>query len=270
MAQGRRRRKPNGWRTARRGVGLVFWLIVLAAVGYGLYLFGRSHPEDLPWTKLDLSEPVGLFTSSKLVALHDDYPRCRILMESAGIAFGPAPSISAEGGQCGYANGVRLLEAGARTTPFDPNSPPMQCQVAASIALWEWHVVQPAARRHMKTSVAGYDQLGAYNCRRMYGRPDGAWSEHANANAIDISGFTFADGRRVNLKADWNGTGPDAAAKAAFLREVRDGACEIFSTVLSPDYNAAHADHFHLDQGPRRLGQRGGPLGVSGRAGGRC
>jgi hypothetical protein len=253
----RRRRNARAWRTGRRGIALALWTVLLIAAAYGLYLFGRSHPEDLPWTDLDLAQPVGLFTRSKLVGLHDDFPQCRILMERAGVAFEAAPVITAERGQCGYANGVRLLEAGARTTPFNPNSPAVQCQVAAAIALWEWHVVQPAARRHMKTSVAGYDQLGSYNCRRMYGRPDGAWSEHATANAIDISGFRFADGRRVTLKGDWNGTGPDAAAKAAFLREVRDGACDLFSTVLSPDYNAAHADHFHLDQAERGA-MRGG------------
>ena len=45
---------------------------------------------------------------------------------------------------------------------------------------------------------------------------------------------------------------------AAFLREVRDGACDLFATVLSPDYNAAHADHFHLDQAARgAIGWRG-------------
>jgi len=37
---------------------------------------------------------------------------------------------------------------------------------------------------------------------------------------------------------DWNGDTP----KAEFLREVRDGSCRLFSTVLSPDYNAARAD----------------------------
>jgi hypothetical protein len=35
---------------------------------------------------------------------------------------------------------------------------------------------------------------------------------------------------------------------------VRDKACDAFGTVLSPDYNAAHADHFHLDQADRGYG----------------
>jgi hypothetical protein len=35
---------------------------------------------------------------------------------------------------------------------------------------------------------------------------------------------------------------------------VRDGACRLFATTLSPDYNAAHADHLHLDQANRGAG----------------
>ena len=91
------------------------------------------------------------------------------------------------------------------------------------------------------------EHLGAYSCRRLYGRDSGAWSEHATANAIDIAGFVLADGTRISVLRDWDGDGD----KAAFLRAARDGACSNFATVLSPDYNAAHADHFHFDMSAR-------------------
>ena len=81
----------------------------------------------------------------------------------------------------------------------------------------------------------------------MYGRSEGAWSEHATANALDVSGFVLADGRRISVLRDWFG----GDEKALFLKRVRDGACELFSTTLSPDYNAAHADHLHLDLADR-------------------
>ena len=71
-------------------------------------------------------------------------------------------------------------------------------------------------------------------------------SQHATANAFDIAGFELADGRAVNLLSHWDGKGPEAQ----FLREVRDGLCEWFNVTLSPDYNALHADHFHVDMGP--------------------
>jgi hypothetical protein len=89
------------------------------------------------------------------------------------------------------------------------------------------------------------DHLGSFNCRRIADSP--TWSQHATANAIDIAGFTLADGTSIRVREDWNG----APAKAAFLRQVRDGACRVFTTTLSPDYNDAHADHFHFDQAAR-------------------
>ena len=90
----------------------------------------------------------------------------------------------------------------------------------------------------------------AFSCRRLYGRGNGRWSEHATGNAIDLAAFVLEDGRRVSVLRDWKGDDE----KAAFLRRARDEACSVFGTVLSPDYNAAHADHLHLDQAARGFG----------------
>ena len=60
----------------------------------------------------------------------------------------------------------------------------------------------------------------------------------------------LADGRRISVRDDWAGDDHEAR----FLRAVRSSACTMFSTVLSPDYNAAHADHFHFDQADRMVG----------------
>ena len=49
----------------------------------------------------------------------------------------------------------------------------------------------------------------------------------------------------MSLARHWSGAEPEAA----FLREVRDGACRWFRAVLGPEYNAEHRDHFHLDRG---------------------
>lgn len=137
---------------------------------------------------------------------------------------------------------------------LSPADAGMACPIAASLALWEWRVVQPAALKHFGQPVARIDHFGSYSCRRMYGRKDAGWSEHATADAIDIAGFRLADGTRITVARDWQAKN----AKAAFLRDVRDGACRLFATTLSPDYNAAHADHFHLDQAERgAMGWRG-------------
>jgi hypothetical protein len=205
----------------------------------------RGRPQDLPWTPLDLGEPVGLFTGRKLAGLGDDFPKCRALLDRAGVRYTALAPLS--DGQCGYADGVRLREGGARAIGFAPKGLGVACPVAAALAVWEWQVVQPAAQRLLGTRVTRIRHFGSYSCRRLYNRDAGAFSEHSTADAIDVAGFALADGRTISVVGDWQGDG-DAAT---FLRTVRNGACPLFATVLSPDYNAAHRDHFHLDQAAR-------------------
>ncbi|HAJ04637.1 MAG TPA: extensin, partial [Brevundimonas sp.] len=78
-------------------------------------------------------------------------------------------------------------------------------------------------------------------------------SEHARANALDVSAIRLEDGRVVSIASDWRGTGPAGPDARPFLKRLRDGACRVFSTVLTPDYNEAHRDHLHLDGAPRGL-----------------
>ncbi len=230
----------------RRFVAAMTIAAVLIATAFALYAIVKQRPQDMPWTALNLGETPGMFSGRKLAALGDDFARCQSLMKTAGVRYTALPR-RGEAGACGYANGVRLTTGGARTIRFAPGELGMACPVAAAMAMLEWHVVQPAATRHFGARVRTIEHFGSYNCRRMYGRDVGDWSEHATANALDVSGFVLADGRRITVVRDWNGD----ADEAAFLREVRDGACKVFATVLSPDYNAAHRDHFHLDQANR-------------------
>jgi hypothetical protein len=68
-------------------------------------------------------------------------------------------------------------------------------------------------------------------------------SEHGYANAVDISGFMLEDGRTITVKKGWRGD----EREQAFLRDVHQGGCREFMTVLGPNYDGNHHDHFHLD-----------------------
>lgn len=236
--RGRRRRLLS------RRVGRFTWdrrafALLLAAA---LFVAGRAwlaeHPEHNPWAPLDLNDPPGWATAAKLRALKGDAAACRSVLARSQVAFSALPSDGA--GPCARPDRTRL-----DAYPFAPDPPPTTCAVAVALELWRRHTLESAARARLGSSVREVRHLGAFSCRRLYGRDTGPWSQHATGNAIDIAGFVLADGRRIGVLRDWPGGGPEAA----FLRDVRDGACRSFSTVLGPDYNAAHADHLHLDMG---------------------
>jgi hypothetical protein len=123
------------------------------------------------------------------------------------------------------------------------------CPLAVAWALFEQHVLVPAAREHLGQEVVQVLHFGTYACRNINHRAGGRRSEHATANAIDIAGFVLANGRQITVKDDWVG---GDARQESFLRALRSGACRFFDVVLGPDYNEAHHDHFHFDMGSYR------------------
>ena len=233
-------------RWIRRLAGSIVFGGAALAIVLALWALGRSRPQDLPWAPLDLSAPVGMFTGRKIAGLSDDLSACRAVLDRAGVRYRVLPS-RRDDGTCGYDDAVRFSEGGSRRLAYSPATVGVSCPVAAGLSAWEWNVVQPAAQRIFGEKVVSVEHFGSYSCRRLYGRDQGAWSEHASANAIDVAAFRLADGQRITVARDWR----EGRNKAAFLRAVRDGACDLFATVLSPDYNAAHHDHLHLDQAAR-------------------
>ena len=179
---------------------------------------------------------------ASFAALNADPGKCSAALQRLGVKPAMMPARKGPSG-CGY--GWAVLRPALPGNPrWIAEAPPTSCAVATALVYWERDVVAPAARRHLGDPVSAIRTMGSYGCRTIGNRPGGQLSEHASANAIDIGGFRLASGREISVLKDWNG----AAKDRAFLREVRDGACRLFGTTLSPDYNAAHADHLHLDQ----------------------
>jgi hypothetical protein len=221
------------------GVRWLLALVVLVAVG--TFVLPQLPPEWDPRAPLDLRAAPGLMTGVKLRRLAADPEACFAAFAASGMTPLRVPDRPSDTG-CAIEDAM-LLPSGLRVTPRGPT---VTCRVAAAWTLWERHALQPAARQHLGLEVAGMRHLGTANCRNVNHAAAGRRSQHATANAIDVAGFVLADGREVRLARDWSGATPEAA----FLRAARDGACRWFRGVLGPDYNAAHADHFHLDMGP--------------------
>jgi hypothetical protein len=119
----------------------------------------------------------------------------------------------------------------------------LRCPMIPQVDRWVVNVIEPAARRTYGASLAEITVAGSYACRPINHVSGGYLSEHGRANALDVSAFTLTDGTRIRVKSGWRGD----SRQRAFLHAVHDGACEQFSTVLGPDYNSLHRDHFHVD-----------------------
>ena len=147
---------------------------------------------------------------------------------------------------CGWSNGfgVRSLSA------VRIGAGAMTCDLAAAVALWLEHDVQPLAVATFGERVRGLRHQGTYACRNVRGSPDSESlrSEHATANAIDIAAFTLASGREVSVLRHWRAEGPEQR----FLEAIHARACRYFRVAIGPNYNAAHRDHVHLDRGAAR------------------
>lgn len=176
-------------------------------------------------------------------------------------------------GDCGEDSPLELHKASGVTLTGKPLS---NCAMAEGIAFFG-EAAKTAAKVYLETELEAIVTGPGYECRRRNRASSGKLSEHAFANALDIAGFRLADGRQVTVEGDWPHLPPaepssevsdeqgaetaDAPAdpptaaerastpEAKFLIAVRDAACTIFTTVLSPDTNAAHRSHLHFDLG---------------------
>jgi len=119
----------------------------------------------------------------------------------------------------------------------------LRCPMVPAVEQWVQKVVTPAARYYLGSPVVELKVAASYSCRAMNHVNGARLSEHGHANAIDISAFLLANGQLVTVKVGWHG----AFAERNFLRAVHRGACSVFTTVLGPNYDANHRDHFHLD-----------------------
>ena len=214
-------------------------LFFVAPAGFLFAAYRDQIPSQWdPFKPLDLKAPSTFVKRWKISRAMGDGALCLQAIASAGLAAKARDDwIASE--NCGVVDAVSLrgLES------MSLRAVETRCGVALSLYLWEREAVQPAAQRIFGEGVDRLLHLGSYSCRRISGRL--TWSQHAQGNAVDVTGFRLKSGRVVSVRRHWR---QDSDA-ARFLRHVRDGACDHFTMVLSPDYNAAHQDHFHFDLG---------------------
>jgi hypothetical protein len=218
---------------------VVFAIVMFAAIGG---IFGAFYLDYI--LPFDLSRPPNFLTTYHLRLLKDDPERCFAALDRAGVDYVRVPPLSHEKG-CGYDDAARLQDSRVDYG----NRILLRCPAMLATLLWERHVLVPAAQEHFSRAPVSVRQLGTYACRSIAGRRSEVLSQHAYANAIDVASVTLEGGEMISVLRDWQGED----AEARFLRALRDGACRIFSVTLSPAFNEAHANHFHLDMGGRSI-----------------
>jgi hypothetical protein len=257
----------------------------------------------------------------------------------AGLDLNYEPLAPIKEGKCGAPAPILLKSVGR--DPKVAIEPPatLTCAFAASLSKWLDKTVQPAARATFDAPVVKLANASSYVCRNRYNGTNTVLSEHALANALDISTFVFQSGERFTVLASWPrvlsapplprpnpirapgspeimtsiappwrakvtkvnavpssnamttiaksnpfvlprfdartnpfvlptaarkgpppssrteiqplDTGSLAELRREFVTKVHNDACGIFGTVLGPEANDAHKDHFHLDMKAR-------------------
>ena len=143
---------------------------------------------------------------------------------------------------CGAVRPLEVMATAGGAIRLEPRAV-LRCPMVPVLDSWSRNVVQPAAFRIYGEPVVSYKILSSYSCRPRNNKHGAKLSEHGYANAIDIGSFSLASGRVVTLKKGWRSGGQDQA----FLRHIHKRACDSFTTVLGPNADKHHADHFHLD-----------------------
>jgi hypothetical protein len=182
------------------------------------------------------------------ITLNGPTPRatqqCFTDLSRADIRYSPLPDRDFGGG-CIVTGAVQLIDIGVPVTGIKS----MRCELAKNFTAWVRHAVAPAAMQILGSELVRVETFGTYSCRGIIGggaATAGKMSEHGLGNAVDVSGFVLRDGRRVTIEKGWRSDDP---ATREFLKTLHNSACRRFKTVLSPDYNAAHYNHLHLDMG---------------------
>lgn len=153
--------------------------------------------------------------------------------------------VSARTSGCGVASAVRVRNVSgiALSAPAV-----MNCETAKALKTWVDRGMNPAFGGR-GGGVRTIEIVGHYACRTRNNLPGAKISEHGKGRAIDIAGFTLRDGRKVTLLKDWG-----KGANGRSLRAMHKAACGPFGTVLGPEANKYHRDHFHFDTARYRSG----------------
>jgi hypothetical protein len=180
--------------------------------------------------------------SAQILPPRPEVRACLADLGASKAAFTPVPD-KYYGAGCSTLGTVRLSSLKSDDAKLGlTNLGPVSCPLAETFAGWARFGADRAAQQILGSPIVRIETMGSYSCRNIAG--SSRRSAHATAQAIDVSGFVLADGRRITVAGNWNDQSPKVRK---FFATIQASACKRFGTVLGPAYNAAHKDHLHLE-----------------------
>lgn len=223
----------------------------------------RSPKRAAPQKPLRPSEvPTDPWSDAEVAAAK---AKCTETLSGIRLDFEPLPAFKQR--LCGTAAPILLRSIGSDTrVEIDPPAT-VTCELAKALSNWILDEVQPEAIALLDSPVVKL-RASSYACRNCYNRSNGHLSEHALANAFDLSEFVLASGQHITIRDDWNSrflalplrnslhvinvsassqtVAPPLSRGSQFARNAHQSAWQMFGTVLGPAANRAHKDHFSL------------------------
>jgi len=229
------------------------WIVTLPAEK-PLVPLPRVRPEEKPAAPVadaptaPLASPDAHIAAPETPAEPQVYQvACPAVLQGQVEARALPPLAGEDGGrQCGAQSPLELtgVLANGRMVPVS-GGVTTDCGMASAMPGWI-SAVDSYLKARENTQVAEVMVGTSYMCRNVNNASEGNLSFHAFADAMDVTGFKLEDGRTVTVEGDW----ADALSpEGRLLRYAHDAACSQFTTVLGPEANALHHDHFHVDLG---------------------
>ncbi len=154
------------------------------------------------------------------------------------------PPVRGRGG-CGIAQPVRISSVSGVGLTMQPT---IDCPTARALNTWVKDGLKPAVG-DVGGGVKGIHIVGSYACRNRNNARSGRLSEHARGRAVDIRTIALKNGRQISVLDGWK-----KREDGRILRRAHAAACGPFGTVLGPNANRFHRDHFHFDTARYRNG----------------
>ena len=146
---------------------------------------------------------------------------------------------------CGLDNGVKVTEvSGVALTQHAK----IDCNTAKALKSWVDKGVKPAVGRR-GGGVKSLKIVAHYACRTRNNQKGAKVSEHGRGRAVDIAAINLNDGSSMTVLKGWR-----SAKNGPALKKMHKMACGPFGTVLGPNANRFHQDHFHFDTARYRSG----------------